>query len=167
MQQLVTVSMQELDRMKCIEAVIDGSLTPIRAAERMGLTTRQVRRLAMRYRVEGPVGLVSRRRKQPSNNRLEAGLEARVLKILRESYADFGPTLAAEKLAERHKIVLSKETVRRLLVGAGLWTPLVFVRSSLLALQKDSEAGDVSDTRGKHFYARAGSAEVYPSRRRR
>ena len=96
MQQLVTVSMQELDRMKCIEAVIDGSLTPIRAAERMGLTTRQVRRLAMRYRVEGPVGLVSRRRKQPSNNRLEAGLEARVLKILRESYADFGPTLAAE-----------------------------------------------------------------------
>jgi len=46
MQQLVTVSMQELDRMKCIEAVIDGSLTPIRAAERMGLTSRQVRRLA-------------------------------------------------------------------------------------------------------------------------
>ncbi len=44
MQQLVTVSMQELDRMKCIEAVIDGSLTPIRAAERMGLTTRQLRR---------------------------------------------------------------------------------------------------------------------------
>src|SRR6202453_2199573 len=112
-----------LDRMKCIEAVIDGSLTPIRAAERMGLTTRQVRRLAMRYRVEGRVGLVSRRRKQPSNNRLDAELEARVLKILRESYADFGPTLAAEKLADRHQIVLSKETVRRLQVSAGLWIP--------------------------------------------
>jgi Homeodomain-like domain len=123
MQQLVTVSMQELDRMKCIEAVIDGSLTPIRAAERMGMTTRQVRRLVMRYRVEGPVGLVSRRRKQPSNNRLDPQLEARVLKILRESYADFGPTLAAEKLADRHQIVLSKETVRRLQVGAGLWVP--------------------------------------------
>jgi hypothetical protein len=58
----------------------------------------------MRYRVEGPVGLVSRRRKQPSNNRLDAELEARVLKILRESYADFSPTLAAEKLADRHQI---------------------------------------------------------------
>ena len=75
MQQLVTVNMRELDRMKCI--VIDGSLTPIRATERLGLTTRQVRRLAMRYRAEGPVGLVSRRRNQPSNNRLDETLKER------------------------------------------------------------------------------------------
>ena len=75
MRQLVTASMQELDRMKCIKAVVERSLTPNRAAERLGLTTRQVRRLALRYRVEGPVGLVSRRRKQPSNNRLDAELE--------------------------------------------------------------------------------------------
>jgi hypothetical protein len=75
MHTLVTVSMQELDRLKCIEAVVDGSLKPIRAAERLDLTSRQVRRLAKRYRVEGPIGLVSRRRNQPSNNRLHSGLE--------------------------------------------------------------------------------------------
>jgi hypothetical protein len=123
MHTVVTVSMQELDRLKCIEAVVDGSLKPIRAAERLDLTSRQVRRLAKRYRVEGPIGLVSRRRNQPSNNRLDSGLEAQVLRILRESYPDFGPTLAAEKLEARHHIVLCKETVRRLQIDAGLWIP--------------------------------------------
>jgi hypothetical protein len=39
---LVTVSMQELDRLKCIQAVVEGSLKPVRAAERLGMTSRQV-----------------------------------------------------------------------------------------------------------------------------
>jgi transposase len=103
----VSISMRELDRLKCIQGLIDKQLKQKAVAERLGLTVRQVRRLAMRYRVEGPVGLVSRRRKQPSNNRLDPQLEARVLKILRESYVDFRPTLAAEKIAERHRIILS------------------------------------------------------------
>jgi transposase len=115
--------MQELDRLKCIQAVIDGELKPIRAAERLGLTTRQVRRLATRYRTEGPGGLLSRRYQKPSNNRLDADLEQRVAQILRETYSDFGPTLAAEKLAARHGIVLAKETVRRVQMASGLWIP--------------------------------------------
>ena len=49
----VTVTMQELDRLKCIQAVVTRELKPLRAAERLGLTSRQVRRLAMRYRAEG------------------------------------------------------------------------------------------------------------------
>lgn len=52
----VTVSMRELDRLKCIQAIVDGDLKPIRAAERLGLTTRQIRRLTNAYRAEGPVG---------------------------------------------------------------------------------------------------------------
>src|SRR6202162_5532234 len=52
-----------------------------------------------------------------------AGLAEQVLRILRESYADLGPTLAAEKLAARHHIDLCKETVRRLQMAAGLWIP--------------------------------------------
>jgi hypothetical protein len=119
----VTVTMQELDRLKCIQAVVTRELKPIRAAERLGLTSRQVRRLAVRYRAEGPVGLISRHCNRPSNNRLDAGLEEQVVRILRESYPDFGPTLAAEKLAVRHHLVLSKETVRRVQIAAGLWIP--------------------------------------------
>jgi hypothetical protein len=81
------------------------------------------RRLAERYRAEGPRGLISRRCSRPSNNRLEAHLEQQIVNILRESYADFGPTVAAEKLEARHGIRISRETVRRLQIDAGLWIP--------------------------------------------
>ena len=119
----VTMSMRELDRLKCVQAVIDSELPAIRAAERLAMSTRQIRRLAQRYRLEGPVGLISRARNQTGNRRLEADLETEVTRILRERYADFGPTLVAEKLAERHQIVLANETVRRIQVQAGLWIP--------------------------------------------
>lgn len=51
------------------------------------------------------------------------GLAERALLIIRERYADFGPTLACEKLAELHGLYLAKETVRKLMIQAGLWIP--------------------------------------------
>jgi hypothetical protein len=101
--------MRELDRLKCIQAVIDGDLKPGRAAERLGLTVRQIERLVVRYRSEGPIGLISRHRNRPGNRGLKAPLVDHVLSILREHYADFGPALAAEKLKSRHKIILAKQ----------------------------------------------------------
>ena len=120
----VSISMRELDRLKCIQAVIDGDLKPGRAAERLGLTVRQIERFpVIRYRSEGPIGLISRHRNRPGNRGLKAPLVEHVLSILREHYADFGPTLAAEKLKTRHKIILAKETVRRIQIASGLWLP--------------------------------------------
>jgi hypothetical protein len=119
----VTMSMRELDRLKVIQAVVAGELRSGLAAERLGMSARQVRRLAERYRVDGPIGLVSRHRNRPSNRRLREGLENRIARILRDEYPDFGPTLAMEKLAERHQIVVAKETVRRIQIAAGLWIP--------------------------------------------
>ena len=108
---------------KCIQAVIDGELKPLKAGERLGLTTRQVRRLARRYAAEGPTGLRSKRFNRPSNNRLDDVVADQVIKILRSRYADFGLTLAAEKLRTKHGIDLAKETVRRLQIAVGLWIP--------------------------------------------
>jgi transposase len=119
----VTMSMRELDRLRCIQAIVDGDLYPYRAAERLGITTRQLRRLVQRYRTEGPVGLISRACNRPSNNRLAPEIEQQIVSILRDSYPDFGPTLAAEKLEARHGIQVSRETVRRLQIDAGLWIP--------------------------------------------
>lgn len=117
------MSMRELDRFKVIQNVADGLLKPKRAAERLELTTRQVRRLVVRLRDAGPPGLVSRRRTKPGNHRLDALLESRAVAIIRSLYPDFGPTLAREKLYECHGIQLAKETVRRIMVDAGLWIP--------------------------------------------
>ena len=119
----VTMTMRELDRLKCIQGVVDRQLKLYQAAERLGLTTRQVRRLVRRYSQAGPVGLISRHRNRPSNHRLKAAIADQAFGIIRERYADFGPTLAAEKLRERHGVALAVETVRSLMVAGGLWLP--------------------------------------------
>ncbi|SPK70604.1 hypothetical protein CT19425_U600098 [Cupriavidus taiwanensis] len=68
--EVITVSMREIDRLKTVQAVMDGQLRPGVAAERLEITDRQLRRLLERYRLEGPAGLVSRKRgltqQQPS-----------------------------------------------------------------------------------------------------
>ncbi|KDB07398.1 Integrase catalytic region [Burkholderia sp. lig30] len=120
---LVTLNMRELDRLKVIQAVVDTGLKPGRAAERLGLTVRQVQRLVDRYRESGAAGLASRKRERPGNRRLDEDLARRALTIIRDRYADFGTTLACEKLWECHGIRLAKETVRKLMTDAGLWVP--------------------------------------------
>lgn len=119
----ITMAMRELDRLKIIQAVVDGTLPPSRAAQRLGLTDRQVRRLVNRVRENGPSGIVSLRRGRPSNNRLPADIARMAVNLIRTRYEDFGPTLACEKLREIHGLYLSKETIRRLMADAGLWVP--------------------------------------------
>nr|WP_284504603.1 ISNCY family transposase [Caballeronia sp. ATUFL_M1_KS5A] len=119
----ITMTMREVDRLKVVEAVVDGRLMTWRAAERLGMSRRQVERLANRYRAEGDAGLISKRRHRPSNHQLPDDTLCRALALIHERYADFGPTLACEKLRECHGLTLSKETVRHLMIEAGLWVP--------------------------------------------
>jgi transposase len=120
---LVTLNMRELDRLKVVQAIVETGLKPGRAAERLGLSVRQVERLVTRYRTSGAAALCSGRRARPGNRKLDEGLAVRALTIIRDRYADFGPTLACEKLRECHGIGLSKETVRCLMTEASLWIP--------------------------------------------
>jgi transposase len=120
---LVTASMRELERIKVIEAVVEARLGCYQAAERLDLCVRQISRLCRRYEACGPAGLVSGKRGKTSNRELPVDLHARAMALVRERYADFGPTLAREKLEECHGIRLGKETVRRWMRDAGLWIP--------------------------------------------
>ena len=119
----ITMSMRELDRLKVIQAVAEARLKPGRAAERLGLSVRQVERLVLRYRAAGVAGLVSGKRGRPGNHQLAGGKAQRALALIRERYEDFGPTLACEKLRECHGIDLAVETVRTLMMASGLWIP--------------------------------------------
>ena len=120
---LVTMSDKEIHRLPVIQAVCEKRLRRRDAASQLGISERQAQRLINRYRVSGAEGLVSRKRGQPSNRRLTESLKLRVLTLIRENYSDFGPTLAAEKLRERHNIRLSIETVRNWMTSDGLWVP--------------------------------------------
>jgi hypothetical protein len=116
----VRMSVKELKRVHVIRQAMGKALRQREAGDVRGLTTRQVRRLIQRVRAEGDTGLVHRSRGQPSNRRHAPALKARVLRLYGQHYGDFGPTLAAEKLAERHGITLSAETVRGWLRQRGI-----------------------------------------------
>jgi transposase len=119
----LTMSAKELDRLEIISRVSERRLTQFQAAERLGLSLRQVERLCRAFRRDGASGLVSRQRGRPSNRKLAEALRERALDLVRGRYADFGPTLACEKLTEQDGFDISRETLRRWMIDAGLWIP--------------------------------------------
>ena len=121
MDQRTKLSVAEAERVAVIQAVAEGRLKQVEAAERLGLTSRQVRRLRERYAAAGAAGLASRRKGRTPGHQTPAATKAAVVARLRERYADFPPTLACEKLAEEDGYCLSKETVRQWMVEEGLW----------------------------------------------
>ena len=113
--------MRESDRAGVIGQVAEKRLRQGEAAERLGLSVRQVKRLLARYRERGPSGLVSGRRGKPSNNAMAEAARREAMELVRERYPDFGPTFAREKLVEEHGHRLSVETLRQWMIADGLW----------------------------------------------
>lgn len=118
---VLTMSHQELDRATVVRNVAERQLTQAQAAAQLKLSVRQVKRLARRYRAEGPAGLVSRRRGRPSNNQIAVAVRDQFVALVKERYADFGPTLAHEKLVALHGFGHSVETLRQWMAAEGLW----------------------------------------------
>ena len=116
-----TMSYKEADRVGLIRAVVEKRLRQREAAKRLGIGVRQVKRLVRRYRSDGPTGLVSGHRGKRPNNAIGEGVRREVLALVRKRYADFGPTLAWEKLVEVHGHRLSAETLRQWMMAEGLW----------------------------------------------
>jgi transposase len=114
------MSVKELRRLHVIQQVLERKMKQVQAAEVLGLTDRQIRRLVKRVGVEGECGLVHRSRGRLSNRAVERKRKSRILGLYQTRYSDFGPTLAAEKLAEREAITISDETLRRWLLEAGV-----------------------------------------------
>lgn len=120
---LVTMSDKEISRINVIQSVVEKRMRRRDAAHQLALTERQTQRLMNRFRESGAAGLVNLRRGRPGNHRLPESLKLRVLSLLHDHYSDFGPTLAAEKLRERHNITVSVETLRKWMTADGLWVP--------------------------------------------
>src|SRR3990167_4607032 len=111
---------QKLRRVHVLRQTREQKLTQVKAGTLLGLTTRHIRRLIERVEQAGDQGLAHRGRGTPSNRRIPDKRKAMALQLYEKRYADFGPTLAAEKLAERHGITLSDETLRRWLRERGI-----------------------------------------------
>lgn len=116
----VIMSVKELRRVHVIRQTMKRKLTQVEAGMLLGLTTRHIRRLIERVEQVGDQGLAHRGRGTPSNRRIPDKVKTTVLTLYEKRYGDFGPTLATEKLAERHGITLSHETLRRWLRARGI-----------------------------------------------
>lgn len=114
------MSRKERRRLELMSRVSEGQLTLVKAAELLGISYRQCKRVCRRYRQEGDAGLVHGSRGRASN-RGRASVREAVLALYRVKYADFGPTLAREYLWREDGREVSVTTLRRWLLGAGLW----------------------------------------------
>jgi len=120
----ITMTREELNRSKVIQMAEEKRITQKEGAEQIGVSQRHFRRLLARYRQEGDPGVISGHRGKPSNNRMAAEKQQQIVDLICDRmYEGFGPTLMAEKLAERAGIVVSKETVRQLMIAAGKHKP--------------------------------------------
>jgi transposase len=117
---LTTLSTREMDRLQVVLRIADGRLTQTAGAKILGVSDRQMRRICRRFDQEGAAGLESKRRGQ-SNRRLPVELRKEALGLVRARYADFGPTLAQEKLLEQHDIRVATETLRQWMIDDGIW----------------------------------------------
>jgi len=119
----ILMSQKEVKRAQILDLLIEGKISQQEASKRLGVTTRQVRRLTRRYQAAGLAGLVSKKRGRASNRRLDEATLAHAIQLIATHYSDFGPTLACEKLAELHDVRLSVESTRQLMIKAGHWRP--------------------------------------------
>jgi hypothetical protein len=118
---VIEMSDRELTRLRVMIDLADDRLTVDAAATLMGLGRRQIYRLRRIFSADGPAGLASRKRGRPSNRKYGETFRATVLRLVREHYPDFGPTLAVEKLVARHGLRIGVETLRQWMMADRLW----------------------------------------------
>jgi transposase len=121
------MSRRELERVEVLGRVASEDLALGDAAAMLELSYRQTKRLWRRYREAGSAGLKHGNAGRPSNRGKPQKLRRRVLQLIEKKYSGsqgeaFGPTLAAEHLAEEDGIVLDHETLRRWMLEQGLWS---------------------------------------------
>ena len=119
----IQMSPKEITRLEAMQRVKDKRMSQVEAARQLRLRERQVQRLWRAYREDGAGGLVSKRRGRPSNHQLETGVKQEALDQIQRQYSDFGPTLAHEKLTEKHGLKISVESVRQLMIDEEIWKP--------------------------------------------
>jgi transposase len=115
------MSERELNRIEVLSQESQGRMTAVTAANVLGLSRRQVHRLLKTFQADGPAAIRHKARGRASNNRIDPAVRDFAVTLVRETYIDFGPTLAAEMLAEHHGLKVSRETVRKWMQDAGIW----------------------------------------------
>lgn len=147
---MIMLHQRELKRLHVIHKVLDETLKQVEAAEILSLSDRQIRRIIKRIRVEGDIGIVHRARGKPSNRELPKKIKDKVIKLYRDKYKGFGPTLASEKLLEMEGIRIKDETLRKWLINSGDWKKVRKGRTHRQWRERKHHFGEMIQIDGSH-----------------
>jgi transposase len=158
------MTQRERDRLVVLKKALKKLIKQSQAAKELGLSARQVKRLLHGLRLEGDQVVIHGLRGRTSNRKTSAVQREEIVRILsQELYRGFGPTLASEYLEKKHNVTIGRETLRQIMVSAGLWRsrkqslPQVHQwrqRSSCRGqlVQWDTSVHDWLEGRGAKFY---------------
>jgi len=119
----MTLNPEEGRRLHVLSLLERGRITTAHAAEALGITPRQVRRLRRRLQQHGPEGLAHGSRGRRSARRLPDALRVQIVTLARGHYAGLNDHHLTEKLTAVEGLPVSRATVRRVLRAAGLVSP--------------------------------------------
>ena len=114
------MSSRELTKLQVVSLSLAGRCTVAEAAEKLGLSVRQVIRLRQRVRECGPKAIAHRSRGKASPKRIKEEVRRRILELARGRYCGFNDTHMWEKLTQKEGIKLGRETLRCILRQAGM-----------------------------------------------
>ena len=115
------MSQKEINQINVFEQLQTKQIKHKEASMILSLSIRQTIRKLKWFRQLGVASLIHRSRGKPSNNQLDPIIKQKALLLVENKYPDFGPTFASEKLEENHRLVINHETLRLIMIEAGLW----------------------------------------------
>lgn len=151
---ILPMSKKELDRYDIIQRLRRQEINGTAAAELLHLSVRHVKRLKAKVAKSGAAGLIHGNRGKKSGNRIPDEECRQIINLLHKHYYDFGPTLAAEKLGERHRLNRDPNTIKRVMIDEGLWkAPAKSVKSKHRSWRERRSAyGELEQFDGSYEY---------------
>jgi len=129
--EVLEMSYQELDRLEVLKLIEGKRINQSQGAKQLALSTRQLRRIQLRYKKDGAKGLISKHRGRVSNNKFSDEFKQEIATLIKENYHDFAPTFAHEKLVENHNKKLSVESTRQIMIEHGIWQAKIKKRQKI------------------------------------
>ena len=150
MEDILTMSQGELKRLYVIRKAIDRRIKQREAADLLELSQRQVRRLVKRVREGSDKGIIHRLRGKQSHRATPLGIRQKALSLCRGIYAGFNPTFASEKLFEKNKIKISRETLRQWFIAEGVTYDKRKARPHRKWRERKAHCGEMLQMDGSH-----------------
>ncbi|HLC44131.1 MAG TPA: ISNCY family transposase [Patescibacteria group bacterium] len=151
---------KELNQISVFEDLKNKKIKQGEAVKMLNLSLRQVKRKIKEYRRTGAVSLIHKSRGKPSNHHLPVDKIKQALDLVREKYADFGPTFAAEKLLEIDGVAVNPETLRLRMIEVNLWKPKIKKVNRHYCRERKESLGEMVQIDGSphHWFEQRGPA---------